>query len=291
MYDSLSILFSDYTFRLIFWGTTLLGALSGIVGVFALLRKQALLGDTISHAAFPGIAYAFLITYSKNPYILLAGGAISGLCGTVLVFVITRFSSLKHDAALGIILSVFFGMGLVLLTHIQKLSISHQSVLNKFLFGNAAILLPEDCWIIFLIALVCISLLYCIKRPIFIIAFDPSYAAVMGILRTQFDMLLAVLLVLTIVVGLQAVGVVLMSSLLVAPAAAARQWTYKFHTLLFLSGLFGAVSSALGTIISCYYNIPTGPVIVIVMSMFVFISLLVAPSHGILWRMRLAGDS
>ncbi len=285
MYEKVLLIVSDYTFHQIVIGTTLLGAVSGAVGVFALLRKQSLLGDAVSHAAFPGILIAFLCTLSKNPLILLVGGVATGLIGAACVTAITYYSVLKHDTALGIVLSVFFGGGLVLLTHIQKLQLPNQSILNKFLFGNAATLLPEDSFLIGVVSAFCLTILFLFKKQFSLIAFDEQYARVLGYTVLYWDLLLAILLVLTIVVGLQTVGVVLMSSLLIAPAAAARQWTNTVFTMIMLSALFGAIASSVGALISCvFYQLPTGPVIVIVMSVWVLFSIVCGSAHGLLWH-------
>ena len=145
---------SYHTLIIVCIGTMLLGITAGAFGVFALLRKQSLLGDTISHAALPGIALMFLATHSRNPLILILGGSIAGCIGTILMLVITRLTKLKQDTVLGIILSVFFGVGLVLMTVIQKYSIPHQSILNKFLFGSASTLIIEDVYAMAFIAIV-----------------------------------------------------------------------------------------------------------------------------------------
>lgn len=284
MYDMFIHFISDYTFQLVMLGTVLLGALSGGVGVFAVLRKQSLLGDVISHAAFPGIVLAFLLTLSKNPLVLLTGGACAGFLGALCVTIITRYSRLKYDTALGIVLSVFFGTGLVLLTHIQKSAVSSQAVLNKFLFGNAATLLMQDIVLIAVIAVLCFAAILFFWKELSMVAFDESYAQVMGYRIMQWDLFLSVLLVLVIVVGLQTVGVVLMSSLLIAPAAAARQWTNSLPKMIAMASFIGALSSVVGTIISSMFDhLPTGPVIVVIVSMLVLFSVICAPAHGLLW--------
>ena len=263
----MTTLYMDYTFQLIFMGTTLLGMIAGAVGVFAVLRQHSLLGDAISHAAFPGIAWAFLLTYSKNPAVLMVGGTISGLLGAACVSAIMRWSKLKYDTALGIVLSVFFGIGLMLMTSIQKKSISNQVVLNKFLFGNAATMLPEDIYLISIVGLlIMITVLFCWKQ-FFLLSFDPLYMHVLGYKRIWWDRLLALLLVFTIVVGLQTVGVVLMSTMLIAPAAAARQWTHHLPTLVGIAAFFGGLSALFAALLSCSIErLPTGPVMVVIVS-------------------------
>lgn len=274
----------DYTVLIISIGTALLGIISGVLGVFSLLRQHSLLGDAISHAAFPGIAIAFLLTHSKNPAVLLFGGTVAGLIGAWCVTMITHTTRLKKDAALGIILSVFFGFGLVLLTHIQKLPISSQSVLNKFLFGNAATLLPQDLYLLAAVGAAVLFVIYLFYIQFSLISFDSQYAHALGYNVPFWDALLTFLQVIIIVVGLQTVGVVLMSSMLIAPAAAARQWTNRLPAMLLIAAFFGATSSAAGSLLSCTdHRLPTGPIIVVIMSAIVLISVLFAPKRGIVW--------
>jgi manganese/zinc/iron transport system permease protein len=274
----------QFTVQNILIGTTILGITSGILGVFGMLRQQSLLSDVISHAAFPGIAFAFLMTFSKNSAILMFGGMIAGLLGAVCVEIITTYSHLKKDAALGMVLSVFFGIGLVLLTHIQKLPISNQSILNKFLFGNAATLLPEDVYLLALVGCITIAITLLFRKEFILVTFDPLYAQGMGYRVMWWDMFITLLQVITIVIGLQTVGIVLMSTLLIAPAAAARQWTYRLFPMIVLSAGFGAGANSIGTYISCAVpRLPTGPVIVVVLSCIVLISVLIAPHRGVVW--------
>ncbi len=277
-------LMNDYTVRLVMLGTAILGMTTGIVGCFAFLRRQSLLGDAISHASLPGIAIMFLMTHSTSPYILLIGGACAGAIGTLLVMVITHKTTIKQDTALGIILSVFFGLGLVLLTYIQKKSIAHQAVLNKFLFGNASTLLLEDVIMIAWISSLLLFILFLFWKEFKLLAFDHSYAYCIGYKVFLLDCLVTALLVFAIVIGLQTVGVVLMSTMFIAPAAAARQWTSRFGLMFVLAGLFGAFSGIMGSVISSYgEHIPTGPVIIVIMSFWVLLSLVFAPHKGILW--------
>jgi manganese/zinc/iron transport system permease protein len=275
----------NYTLIIVALGTALLGLVAGILGCFAYLRKQSLLADAISHAALPGIALTFLLTHSKNPSVLLCGGAIAGSIGVLLVALITHNTTLKNDTALGFVLSVFFGLGLVLLTVVQKTSVADQGILNKFLFGNAATLLLEEIWMIGIVGfvlLLCIALLW---KEFKIITFDHYFAQSLNYPVFVIELLLTALLVLAIVIGLQTVGIVLMSTLFVAPAAAARQWTSRLSKMVILAGFFGSLSGLIGSIVSSTIDhIPTGPVIVVVMSMIVIISLLVAPHRGLLWQ-------
>ena len=267
----------DYTLGIVIFGTTILGVTAGAMGVFALLRRQSLLGDAIAHAAFPGIVTAFLLTHSKDPALLMVGGSIAGCIGALTVTMITHYSSLKKDAALGIVLSVFFGLGLVLMTITQKKPLASQAVLNKFLFGNASTLLLEDVLIMACVGLAVIASMIFLKKEFVLVAFDSTYARAMGYPVLVLDSLLTLLLVLAICIGLQTVGVVLMSTMLIAPAAAARQWTYRLTPMISIAALCGAIAGMSGSIISSMFErMPTGPVIVVILSALVLFSLVCA---------------
>jgi manganese/zinc/iron transport system permease protein len=267
-----------YTLCITLVGTALLGITCGALGVFAVLRKQSLLGDTISHAALPGIAGALLLTSSGNPLLLLGGGALSGALAMLACMYIQQTTSLKIDTILGIVLSVFFGFGLVLITVIQKQPIPHQAVINKFLFGSAATLLPSDLYLMSSIGCIILASILLWWRSFTLCTFDPSYAHTLGYNVRIIDITISVLLVLTIVIGLQTVGVILMSSLLIAPAAAARQWTQNLRTMTLSAAAIGACASIIGSYMSSWYAcLPTGPCIVVVLSICVFVSLSCAP--------------
>jgi manganese/zinc/iron transport system permease protein len=274
----------DYTFLIVVVGTCILGLVSGALGSFAVLRKQSLLGDAIAHAALPGIALAFLFTLSKSPLVLLLGAIAAGWTGTILMGIVSQYTTLKKDAILGIILSVFFGFGVVLLTHIQRLATASKSGLNKFLFGNASTLLIEDIIVMGVMAIVILILTSLFWKEFKIISFDKDYANSLGFPAKRLDFLLTNIIVLAIVIGLQTVGVVLMSAMVIAPAVAARQWTDKLGVMVLVSALFGATAGVIGaTISSAVTKLPTGPTIVVVISIFVIISLLFAPNRGLIW--------
>lgn len=279
------LLFNDYTLRTISLGTAILGAICGMLGSFAVLRKQSLLGDAISHAALPGIAISFLITGTKETNVLLIGALISGLIGAFWIRGITKRTHLKSDTALGLILSIFFGFGMLLLTYIQKQPNANQSGLDKFLFGQAATLLARDVWFMAIVALVCLFVLLLFWKEFKILLFDIDYAKTLGFNTKTIDILITSFIVLAIVLGLQTVGVVLMSAMLLAPAAAARQWTNSLGIMVVLAAAFGAISGVVGTGISASQNnLSTGPVIVLVAAVFVIFSFIFSPSRGLLFR-------
>ncbi len=256
-----------------------------MLGSFAVLRKQSLLGDAISHAALPGIAIAFLITGTKDSSVLLIGALISGLLGTFWIRGITTKTHLKSDTALGLILSLFFGFGMLLLTFIQKQPNANQAGLDKYLFGQAATLVESDVWLMAIVTGICLIILLLFWKEFKILLFDADYTKTLGFNTKFIDILITTFIVLAIVLGLQTVGVVLMSAMLLAPAAAARQWTNSLSFMVILAAIFGAFAGVFGTAISASQtNLSTGPVIVIVAGVFVLFSFIFSPSRGLLFK-------
>jgi manganese/zinc/iron transport system permease protein len=287
MFESL---FTDYTLRTVALGAAVLGITSGSLGTFAVLRGQSLLGDAISHAALPGIALAFLLTGSKAPLVLVLGAALAGWLGTLAVMQITSRSRVPFDAALGLVLSVFFGAGMVLLTYIQRLPNANQAGLDKFLFGQAAALVTQDVIVMAVLGAVALLAMALFWKEFKLLLFDPDFGASLGFPIRVVDVLLTTLLVIAIVIGLQTVGVVLMSAILIAPAAAARQWTDRLTLVVILAAAFGAASGVAGAVLSATTaRLPTGPTIVLCATAFVLVSVLFAPERGLLaawWRAR-----
>ncbi|PIE80026.1 MAG: ABC transporter [Chloroflexi bacterium] len=275
----------NYTLRTVALGAVTLGLVSGALGSFAVLRRQSLLGDAMSHAALPGVVLAFMITGSKAPAMLLLGAAIAGILGTMFMIAITRHTRIKEDSALGIILSVFFGFGLMLLTFLQRNPDSRQAGLNNFLFGQAATLLERDVITMAIFGGGALILMVVFWKELKMLSFDVDFGASLGFSMRLLDILLTSLLVIAIVIGLQAVGVVLMSAMVVAPAAAARQWTNKLSMMVGLAALFSAIAGVSGTMISSTGSgLSTGPLVVLSISVIVLISFLFAPNRGLVWN-------
>jgi manganese/zinc/iron transport system permease protein len=277
-----------FTLRNVLLGSALLGLVGGMAGSFAVLRRQSLLGDALAHAALPGVCLAFLITGTKASLPLLAGALAAGLLGALVVLAVVRWSRVKEDAAMGLVLSVFFGAGIVLLTRIQKLPGGNQSGLDKFLFGQAATLGPDDVRLMAWVGAAVLGSLLFLFKEMKVVSFDPDYARSLGLPVRALEVLLTALLVAVVVTGLQTVGVVLMVATLVTPAAAARQWTDRLGVMVAISGLFGAAAGAAGAVLSASVpRLPTGPTIVLLASGVLLVSLLLAPRRGILWgRLR-----
>ena len=280
----------SYTTQMVLLGTALLGLASGIAGTFAVLRKESLIGDGLSHAALPGVVIAFLLTGIKNIEVLIAGAALSSIMAAWLITVTVENSKIKFDGALATILSAFFGLGMVLLTYLQSLNNAGQAGLSKFIFGQAATILARDVYITSAAALLIIVLTALFWKELKLISFDVEYAKTLQIPVTFTLILYRSLLIMTIIIGIQSVGAILISSLLIAPAIGARQWTNKLGTMCILAGLFGMISAIGGTIWSTsVQKLPTGPAIIVILSVIVLLSLIFAPNRGILWQYRKRG--
>ena len=277
---------SDYTFQTVALGSALLGLISGVLGSFAVLRKQSLLGDGVSHSALPGVVMAFILLQSKNTEILLLGALITGLLSTFIMVSIVRYSRIKFDSALALTMSVFFGLGLVLLTYVQKIPNSNQAGLNRFIFGQASTLLQRDIVLMAVCGAVLLLLVGLFWKEFKLFSFDSDFAQSLGFSPRNLNLLLSFMIVLAIIIGLQTVGVILMSAMLIAPAVAARQWTKRLWVMVLLSAVFGTVSGVVGTALSSLYaKLPTGPAIVVCVSVFVLVSVLFAPGRGVIHRL------
>jgi manganese/zinc/iron transport system permease protein len=275
-------------------GTLALGAVAGAVGSFAVLRRQSLQGDAVAHAALPGVAAAFLLG-GRSPLALVAGGAVAGWLAMLVVGGIVRRSRVPFDAALAGVLAVFFGLGLVLFTYIQR-NVRGASLtpLERYLFGQAALVNISDLWVIGGFGLLALFLLALFWKQFKVVSFDPAFAASVGVPVRAVELLLTTLTVVAVVVGLKAVGVVLMTALLIAPGVAARQWTDRLGRVVPLAGVFGALAGACGTVASHLLSyqfpktgsVPTGPTIVLCATLFVALSLAFGTARGWVWRFR-----
>jgi manganese/zinc/iron transport system permease protein len=280
--------FSDYTIRIVSIGSALIGAVSGMVGTFAFLRKQSLLGDTISHAALPGVVLAFLITGGRAPLALLIGAMIAGLLGSLMISLVVRRTRIKEDAALGIILSVFFGLGIALLSFSQRLPNAQKAGLETYIFGQAATIIASDVAVFFIVFILVSLGIAFFWKELKLFVFNPEYGKTLGFSSKFLEPFLLFLIVISIVIGLRTVGVILMSAFLVAPPAAARQWTKSLAPMLMLSTFFGALAGFGGAVISSLQGrLPTGPTIVLVLTVIVIFSFLFSPRRGLLSALRM----
>lgn len=279
--------FRDTNVLYVVLGTMLLSASAAVVGSFTLMKKKALVGDAIAHSVLPGICAAFLFSGTKNITLMVMGAFATGWLSLLAIDYITAKSKLKKDAAIGLVLSVFFGLGIVMLTFIQRSGNAAQSGLEHFLFGNAAALVGQDLAVFAVLAFIIISVVTLFFKPFTLIAFNTEYAQVLGLPLKKLELLLTSLTVLAVVTGITAVGVVLMAAMLITPAATARYWTDNIRAMVWIAASIGAFSGLAGAYISFLApSMPTGPWMVVVSSFIAFFSFFFAPRKGILQQIR-----
>lgn len=286
----LSALFlqSGYNAALVGIGAALLGVAAGGVGAFVFLRKRALVSDAAAHATLPGLAAAFIVMVllggdGRNVVGLLAGSALSAACGLYLVDAMTRNTRLSEDAAIASVLSVFFGLGIVLLTFIQTMTAGRQAGLESYLLGSTAGMLFNEAAIIAAAGAAAAVLLLLMHRAMTLVAFDPEFAATTGVDVRSTDMATMALVLLITVIGLKVVGLVLIVALLIIPAAAARFWTNQVDRLVAIAAIIGGCAGYVGAAVSASLpNVPTGSVIVLCAFAAFVVSFLFAPARGIL---------
>ena len=285
-------------------GTTLLGLAAGIVGVFTLLRKRSLTTDALSHATLPGIAIAFLIASGlgmtgRSLPVLLIGAAVTGVLGVVCIQAILRHTRLHEDAGIGVVLSVFFGAGVVGLSYIQANAPSGSGGLNAFIYGQAAAMRPGDVLLMCGIATAAVRATSLFLKEFALVCFNDAFAKVDGWPVSVIDMVMMTLVVVVTVAGLQAVGLIMVVALLIIPAVAARFWTERLWRLVIIAGVIGAMSGYLGSVVSALLpRKPAGAVIVLTSGVVFALSMLLAPARGVVassvrrlrLRLRIAGD-
>ncbi|WGV25885.1 metal ABC transporter permease [Halotia branconii] len=252
----------------------LVGLLCAVVGSYLMVQRLALLGDAISHSVLPGLAIAFML--GANIYI---GAFIAGVLSTMVIAWIRTRSPIKEDAAMGIVFSAFFALGITLITVIQK---DNKIDLNHFLFGNIlGVTIDEvrDTAIIATVVLIVVFLLY---KELLFYTFDPLGAQAAGLPVNRLNFGLMLLIALTIVASMKAVGVILVLSLLITPGATAYLLVKRLHKVMILGAVIGVISSISGMYLSYFYNLPSGPAIVLVVSGLFLLALLFSPKHGVL---------
>jgi len=275
--------FLSYNAQSVLLSTFLLGIAAGIIGCFAYWKRQSLMSDALSHAALPGVVLGFAVLGEKNLFVMILGAAITALLGAWMIHLIRTSSRVKEDAAMGIVLSVYFGLGMMLLTFVNKMPNGNQSGLDSFIFGQAASMVNKDVWTMIGVATVVLIMMIIMFKEWKLFLFDPSFAKGLGLSLTKMNVIYMALLVLVIVVGIQAVGVILMAALLIIPSVSARYWTDSFKTMVILSALFGGGSGLVGTLISTLGSgWPTGPFIVITASLLFVLSLAVGRKKGLI---------
>lgn len=275
--------FGSITLWYVIIGTVLATISASCVGTLTLLQKRPLAGDAVSHALLPGLCVGFMLAGQKSLPALLTGAFVTGLLAFWLIDIIPQRSKVKEDTATALVLSLFFGIGLLGLTYIQHSGNQEQVGLSQFLFGNAASLQAEDVMIFSWLAIALLATLFIFFRGFQLLIFDRNFATTIGYPVKWLDLLLRVLVVAAVVVGIQSVGLVLMTAMLITPATAARFWTDRLFPMLALAALFATFSSVGGTLVSYQVSrLPTGPCIVLTMGAIALLSFIIAPHKGVL---------
>ena len=279
---------AGYNAALVAIGAALLGFSAGSSGVFLFLRKRALVCDAVAHATLPGVGIAFIVMVSlggdgRSLIGLLLGSAITAWVGLFLIEWIARHTRLAEDAAIGAVLSVFFGVGIVLLTIIQSMSSGRQAGLEGFLLGSTAGMLFQDAVVIAIGGSLAVLATWLMRRPMTLVAFDSEYAAAIGYNVRRVDLLMMGIVMGVTVIGLKLVGLILIVAMLIIPAVTARFWTERSGNVIWIAGAVGGASGYLGAVISASAPaLPTGPIIVLVAAGCFVFSLLFAPVRGVL---------
>ncbi|MFP4642881.1 MAG: metal ABC transporter permease [Spirochaetales bacterium] len=290
--ETLVTLLSSHTFRIVSFGTATIGSVAGVLGCFAYLQHRSLTGSVVAHSTLSGIMLAFLLSYaltgrgSTDIAVLLPGALATGVASMLVAQAIVRKSLVRIDTAMAVSMSLFFGAGFFLLRIINVNAVPGRSGLDEFLFGQAALITWRDLSAILILAAIAMGITVLLWKEFTGVVFDSTFLAGLGFQTRFLENILLLTMVLAIVLGLKTVGVVLIVALLIAPAAAARQWTKRVSTMAILSAAFGAASGIGGSTLSAVYSgLPTGPIIVILATILAFVSVLAAPKRGLIARL------
>ena len=284
------LLLRDYNTRVVVAGVTLLGLAAGLVGSFMLLRKRALVSDAVSHAMLPGIVMGFFVIVAvggtgRSLVALLGGAAAFGVLGALCIIAIRRYTRLKDDVALAVVLGVFFGLGIAMLGVAQRMEQAQVAGLDRLIYGKAATMQPTDAWTILIAAAGALVVSVALFKEFALVCFDEQYARARGWPVAAIDLVMMGLAVLVTVVGLRAVGLILVVALLIIPAAAARFWTDRLLVMTVVAALVGMVSGYVGASVSGLFDVATGPVIVLAAAAVFVVSLIAGARRGLAVRL------
>jgi len=274
----------SYTDSVVLIGAVILGVAAGVLGAFAVLRQRSLVGDALSHATLPGVCVAFIATGAKDAATLGIGAAVAGLIAAVLILMIEKTGRMRPDAAIGVVLTSFFSLGIVLLTFLGNFNNANQAGLDTYLFGQAAGLLESDLVVMGVLCLASLVLVAVTFRPLKSALFDLAFSGSIGLPTRLLELSMTAMLVIAIVIGVRTVGAILMVAMLIVPTITARQLTDRLSSLLVIAAVVGAIVGSTGALIATNGGLPTGPVIVLVGFFVALAAILFAPGRGVAWR-------
>ena len=274
----------SYTDSVVLIGAVILGVAAGVLGAFAVLRQRSLVGDALSHATLPGVCVAFIATGAKDAATLGIGAAVAGLIAAVLILMIEKTGRMRPDAAIGVVLTSFFSLGIVLLTFLSNFNNANQAGLDTYLFGQAAGLLESDLVVMGVLCLASLVLVAVTFRPLKSALFDLAFSGSIGLPTRLLELSMTAMLVIAIVIGVRTVGAILMVAMLIVPTITARQLTDRLSSLLVIAAVVGAIVGSTGALIATNGGLPTGPVIVLVGFFVALAAILFAPGRGVAWR-------
>ena len=276
---------TDYSVQIVLLGVILMGMGCGLMGGFVVTRKLSLFGDTLSHAVLPGVAVGFIFSQSKNSFSILMGAMIAGFLGVFLISLIKKTTKVRLDSALGLVLSGFYAVGICLLTRIQKMDLGNQSGIDRYLFGQITGLSTADVLWMGISCVLILLLTFLLYKEMLVTGFDPGFARSVGIPVDLLQYILWMLLAFSVITSLQVVGVILVSALLIIPAATASIITQRMKSLLSWSAGLGILAGIVGTYLSFLGNrLPTGPLIVLTSTSFFIITLFLHFKNGLLFK-------
>lgn len=284
-------IFSDHTYRMVLLGTMSIGLIAGALGSFAYLRKQSLISDVISHAALPGTLLAFLVsvvvlgTDGRNMVALIIGAVVLGTLAVLFANGVARVSKIRIDTAMAVSLTLFFGVGMLLLRIISNGDFPGKGGIQDYLFGNASVITVADLTTSLVVGGLALGIMLLFWKEFALRTFDPEHSSVLGFHARTIDTLMFTTIVIATVIGVKAVGLVLMVAFVVTPPAAARQWTRTLPGMVALSAVFGALGSGGGAYLSIVLSgVPTGPLIVLVLFAIFLVSILCSPRRSVVMR-------
>jgi len=284
---------ADHTSRMVLVGTMTIGLVAGCLGSFAYLRKQSLISDVISHSALPGALLAFLAAVlvlgvdGRSMIALILGAVLTGILAVLFAQETTRRSKIRIDTAMAVSLALFFGAGMLLMRVVANAPLPGKGGIQDYLFGNASVITRADLATSIAVGGIALVLMVVFWKEFALRTFDPDHSTVLGFGARTIDTLMFTTIVIATVIGVKAVGLVLMVAFVVTPPAAARQWTRTLPGMVALSGLFGALGSGIGAYLSIVLGrVPTGPLIVLTLFAIFVVSLLASPRRSLILRVR-----